>query len=80
MRFIRGLLLVSIVLIAGSLLAQNGYSPPPGWVSYPNPLTANPNLTAAFQRYNTVPGRYDRNGDGRFDLIVADRNGDGMGD
>lgn len=26
------------------------------------------------------PGKYDRNGDGRVDLIVADRNGDGRAD
>lgn len=27
-----------------------------------------------------APGRYDRNADGRIDLIIIDRNGDGTGD
>lgn len=30
--------------------------------------------------YLQKPGQYDRNGDGRVDLIVADRNGDGRAD
>lgn len=79
MRHLHWFVLLGILLVTGSLLAQGGSSPPPGWISYPS-MPANPQLTAGFARFNTVPGRYDRNGDGRVDLIVADRNGDGFGD
>jgi hypothetical protein len=71
-----------IVLLAGAALAAHGSTgvpAPPNWLSRPA-ATASPQTGYAFAGFNNVPGRYDRNADGRVDLIVADRNGDGAGD
>lgn len=49
------------------------------YISYPS-HSSPPNMAYAFSKYHTQPGHYDRNADGRIDLIIADRNGDGKGD
>ncbi|MBF0547121.1 MAG: hypothetical protein HQM08_21955 [Candidatus Riflebacteria bacterium] len=51
---------------------------PPPWLSpsgvYSSEMPPSP------QGFCNVPGRYDRNNDGKVDLIVLDRNGDGKPD
>ena len=51
---------------------------------YPIPEAGFDGTTSKMQQYGTTfapdPGQYDRNLDGRIDLIIADRNGDGVPD
>ena len=68
----------AVILIGmGFSVWASGHSQP--WVSNPG-FSSNPNMSYAFSAHNNVPGRYDRNGDGRVDLIIVDRNGDGVAD
>ncbi len=41
---------------------------------------ANAAYTNQARNFLQTPGQYDRNGDGRVDLIISDRNGDGSAD
>lgn len=51
------------------------------WESAPDVESMNPDMAYAHSgNYMQSAGQYDRNGDGRVDLIVADRNGDGRAD
>ncbi|MBF0498784.1 MAG: hypothetical protein HQM09_01515 [Candidatus Riflebacteria bacterium] len=50
-----------------------------GFYPHASPATG-AGLDYGSTQFNSVPGRYDRNGDGRIDLIIVDRNGDGIGD
>ena len=81
MHIIRALLLVFVVLCSAAIAAQNTsyFARGAQWASYPT-STSNPDAAYGFARYNEVPGRFDRNADGRVDLVIADRNGDGRGD
>jgi len=81
MRTVKLLFLFLIALASAALAAQNAsiLSPNQGHLSFPS-LTSNPDAAYAFTSFNTQPGRFDRNADGRVDLIIADRNGDGSGD
>ena len=72
----RRVVLVVLLFFGGLVLAAHAYSDfvaDPGQAAY-----------SAFGRassgFNNAPGRFDRNADGRIDLIVVDRNGDGSGD
>jgi len=78
---IRAIVLAVLVLASATWAAQTTLVFPknPSWTSSPT-LTSNPNSTYAFAGFNSVPGRFDRNADGRIDLIIADRNSDGKGD
>jgi hypothetical protein len=49
------------------------------WESIAQP-SMNPDRAYAFSEPINAAGQYDRNADGRVDLIVADRNGDGRAD
>ncbi len=40
----------------------------------------NPDMAYSFSAKAKTNGQFDRNADGRIDLIIADRNGDGKGD
>jgi len=75
--------ILGLVLLAGVTWASTGndvgYYAPPSWLSAPT-MVANPNLGYGFSNHLTTPGRFDRNADGRIDLIIVDRNGDGRGD
>lgn len=81
MHFIRALLLVFAVLCSAALAAQNSafLARNAPWNSYPT-TSSNPDAAYAFSKYNEAPGRFDRNADGRVDLVIADRNNDGRGD
>jgi hypothetical protein len=71
-----------LVMVAGVSVASQlpaVLEPFPNWeksVTY----ESDPNFSAAYGSYNATPGRFDRNADGRVDLIVTDRNNDGRGD
>ncbi|MBI2499944.1 MAG: hypothetical protein HYW02_00390 [Deltaproteobacteria bacterium] len=62
-----------------SVQAMESFTKSPPWKSDPFAIP-DPGVTSGFQQFNSVPGRFDRNGDGRIDLIISDRNGDGWGD
>ena len=48
------------------------------WESATDAESMNPDMAYAFSgNYMQTAGQYDRNADGRVDLIIADRNGDG---
>lgn len=70
-----------LVLASAAFAAQNVRS-----VSDNAPHESSPTMSTSsdaafgFTQYNSHSGRYDRNADGRVDLIVADRNGDSRGD
>lgn len=51
------------------------------WESTPDIVSMNPNTSYAHKAFgNKSVGQFDRNGDGKIDLIVGDRNGDGIPD
>ena len=81
MNKIRAIVLFLLVLGSAAWAAQNTLVFPnnPSWSSSPL-LTSNPNSTYAFAEFNSIPGKFDRNADGRIDLIIADRNRDSKGD
>lgn len=75
--FVFGLL----VLASAAFAAQNArnVSDNASFEASPTESTSS-DASFGFSQYNSNTGRYDRNADGRVDLIVADRNGDGRGD
>ncbi len=81
MHLLRALLMVFIVLCSATIATQNAtyFARNAPWASYPTE-SSNPDAAYAATKFNEVPGRYDRNADGRVDLVIADRNGDGRGD
>ena len=51
------------------------------WESAPDIVSMNPNTSYAhIATANKTIGQFDRNGDGKIDLIITDRNGDGYPD
>ncbi|HNW33493.1 MAG TPA: hypothetical protein PKM25_01040 [Candidatus Ozemobacteraceae bacterium] len=75
--FVLGLL----VLASAAFAAQNVTIEPLNAPYKSSPtMNTSPDTAFGFTQYNANAGRYDRNADGRVDLIVADRNGDGRGD
>lgn len=51
------------------------------WESAPDMVAMNPTTTNAHTaRYEKTVGQFDRNADGKVDLIITDRNGDGRAD
>lgn len=70
--------LAAVILFAAGYgaLASSGSQP---WASTPG-LASNPDMRYAYSAKHNIPGQYDRNGDGKVDLMVVDRNGDGIGD
>jgi hypothetical protein len=74
-----GLLLFFAFIVASTLLAQPYENVAQPWEALDN-SSMNPDSAYAFAGPITSPGRYDRNADGRVDLIVVDRNGDGIAD
>ncbi len=81
MRHAKGLMIVLIVIGSAAIAAQNvSYMPDTHpWESQVTE-SSSPDVAYGFSNFNTSPGRFDRNGDGRVDLVIADRNGDGRGD
>lgn len=74
--------LLMLILLTGSAAfaaTAAGQFQLPAWVSAPQSGTKS-TLEQDQAFHNLAPGRYDRNNDGRIDLIVVDRNGDGRAD
>jgi len=81
----RFLALLALVLIVAPAFGQTHIIPPPA--DHPpaceqpeEPTYESVDFDASFRSFNNAPGRFDRNADGRVDLIVIDRNSDGQGD
>ncbi len=74
-------LLFAILLITMAVVASQVMASLNEWESAESCESMNPDMAYAHSnRYLQTPGQYDRNGDGRVDLIIADRNGDGRAD
>jgi len=74
--FVFALLLIAMAIVASQVMANLNE-----WESAENHVSMNPDMAYAHSnRYLQTAGQYDRNGDGRIDLIIADRNGDGRAD
>lgn len=71
-----GLLIAIMAVVASQVKAGLNE-----WESAPDTVSMNPDMAYAHSgNYLQTAGQYDRNGDGRVDLIVADRSGDGQAD
>lgn len=70
-----GFLICSVAVIA----SQNIDFDVDAWKSVSR-SSMNPDMAYAHSGPIIAAGQYDRNADGRVDLIVGDRNGDGQGD
>ncbi|HEY9069233.1 MAG TPA: hypothetical protein VIV61_03195 [Candidatus Ozemobacteraceae bacterium] len=81
MRSIKMFVFGLLVLASAAFAAQNVAISPENAPYEASPtISTSPDAAFSFTQYNSNAGRYDRNADGRVDLIVADRNGDGRGD
>jgi len=78
---LRHVITVLLIFIGGICLASQN---PGGFLSPSsdeNPLESGSiDCDAGYGQFNEMPGRFDRNADGRIDLIVTDRNVDSKGD
>ncbi|MFZ2955867.1 MAG: hypothetical protein WA705_03090 [Candidatus Ozemobacteraceae bacterium] len=78
------IVLLALLFVGGlAVIAAQGFSGSGsgagGFDSSPSPA-GGAGLDYGSTQFNSLPGRYDRNADGRIDLIIVDRNGDGKGD
>lgn len=74
-------LLFTILMLAMAIVASQVMANLEEWESASDPVSMNADMAYARSgNYLQTAGQYDRNGDGRVDLIVADRNGDGRAD
>ncbi|MBU1105938.1 MAG: hypothetical protein KKB51_04645 [Candidatus Riflebacteria bacterium] len=70
------ILLITMAIVASQVMANLNELEPGESSESMNPDMAYANSG----RYLQTAGQYDRNGDGRVDLIIADRNGDSRAD
>jgi hypothetical protein len=76
--------LFALLLLVAPAMATANIEPPPA--EHPPAVIQEAtsfeslDFDAGFRSFNNSPGRFDRNADGRVDLIVIDRNNDGSGD
>jgi len=73
--------LFSIAIIAMAIVASQVMANLDECESSADVVSMNPDMAYAHSgTYLQTAGQYDRNGDGRVDLIIADRSGDGRAD
>jgi uncharacterized membrane protein YkvA (DUF1232 family) len=67
---------VFVILITMAVVASQVMASLEEWETAADPVSMNPDMAYAHSgNYLQTAGQYDRNGDGRVDLIIADRNG-----
>ncbi len=77
----RPVLIFGLILAIMAVVASQVKAGLNEWESASDTESMNPDMAYAFSgNFMQTAGQYDRNGDGRVDLIVADRNGDGRAD
>jgi len=73
--------LFTIAIVAMAIVASQVMANLEDWESAADTVSMSPDRAFAHTgNYLQTAGQYDRNGDGRVDLIIADRNGDGRAD
>ncbi len=77
----RPVLIFGLIIAIMAVLASQVKASLNEWESASDVESMNPDMAYAHSgNFMQTAGQYDRNGDGRVDLIVADRNGDGRAD
>ena len=79
---IRVLLIISLFFIGMAVHGESGdpeVLKPAANTSYPTEST-DPDASYGLAGFNNTAGKFDRNADGKIDLIVVDRNADSRGD